>query len=383
MFKASGVSVFSIRRSWAILRKELTQLRRDIVTLRMIVMIPIMQLLLFGYALNTDPKHLPSVVLAQDHGQVVRSFLTGLENSDYFSIVYEAHSEEEALELVRQGKAQFIINVPENFSRNLVRGERPEILVQADATDPVAISGALSALSGIIDGVAQKDFKGPLASLKTKQPAIDLRLHRMYNPEGFTRYNIVPGLIAIVLTMTGIMMTALAITRERERGTMENLLAMPVRPIEVMAGKIAPYVMIGYIQSFIIVAVAKLLFNIPIIGSLWLLSLALLFFITCNMALGFTLSAVAQNQTQAMQMSVMVTLPSIMLSGFLFPFHGMPLWARVIGETLPVTHFIRISRGILLKGNGFREIWPNLWPMLLFMLVITFIAMKRYRRTLD
>ena len=343
----------------------------------------IMQLLLFSYALNTDPKHLPSVVLAQDHGQVVRSFLTGLKNSDYFSIVYEAHSEEEALELVRQGKAQFIINVPENFSRNLVRGERPKILVQADATDPVAISGALSALSGIIDGVAQKDFKGPLASLKTKQPAIDLRLHRMYNPEGFTRYNIVPGLIAIVLTMTGIMMTALAITRERERGTMENLLAMPVRPIEVMAGKIAPYVMIGYIQSFIIVAVAKLLFDIPIIGSLWLLSLALLFFITCNMALGFTLSAVAQNQTQAMQMSVMVTLPSIMLSGFLFPFHGMPLWARVIGETLPVTHFIRTSRGILLKGNGFREIWPNLWPMLLFMLAVTFIAMKRYRKTLD
>ena len=383
MSEAYRLSGFSFRRSWAILGKEFIQLRRDKVTLRMIIMIPIMQLLLFGYALNTDPKHLPAVTLVQDHGQIVRSFLAGLENSDYFSIVYEAQSEEEALELLRQGKAQFIINVPENFSRRLVRGESPEILVQADATDPVATSGALGALSGILDGVAQKDFKGPLAFLKARHPAIDLRLHRMYNPEGFTRYNIVPGLIAIILTMTGIMMTALAITRERERGTMENLLAMPVRPMEVMAGKIAPYVIIGYIQSFIVVAVAKFLFDIPIIGSLWLLSLALLFFITCNMALGFTLSAAAQNQTQALQMSTMVTLPSIMLSGFLFPFHGMPFWAQVIGEIIPATHFIRIARGILLKGNGPGEIWPDLWPMLLFMAAVTFIAMKRYRRTLD
>jgi ABC-2 type transport system permease protein len=379
----SKTSVFSFRRSWAILGKEFTQLKRDKVTLRMIVMIPIMQLLLFGYALNTDPKHLPAVALIQDHGLAVRSFLAGLENSDYFSIVYEAQSEEEALELVRRGKAQFIINVPENFTRQLVRGERPEILVQADATDPVATSGALGALSGIIDSIEQKDFKGPLAHLKASPPAIDLRLHRMYNPEGFTRYNIVPGLIAIILTMTGIMMTALAITREYERGNMENLLAMPVRPMEVIAGKIVPYVIIGYIQSFIIVAVAKFLFDTPIIGSLWLLSLALLFFITCNMALGFTLSTAAQNQTQALQMSTMVTLPSIMLSGFLFPFHGMPLWARVIGEIIPTTHFIRIVRGILLKGNGPGEIWPDLWPMLLFMVMVTFIAMKRYRRTLD
>lgn len=383
MSKTSVSSVYSFRRSWAILGKEFTQLKRDKVTLRMIIMIPVMQLLLFGYALNTDPKHLPVVTLIQDHGQFVRSFLAGLENSDYFSIVYEANSEEEALELLRRGKAQFIINVPENFTRSVVRGVRPNILVQADATDPIATSGALDALSGIIDGVAQKDFKGALAYLKPRSPAIDLRLHRMYNPEGFTRYNIVPGLIAIILTMTGVMMTALAITREIERGTMENLLAMPVKPIEVMAGKIAPYVMIGYVQSFIVVAVAKFLFDIPIIGSLWLLSLALLFFITCNMALGFTLSTAAQNQTQALQMSTMVTLPSIMLSGFLFPFHGMPLWARVIGEIIPATHFIRIARGILLKGNGAGEIWPDLWPMLLFMVAVTFIAMKRYRRTLD
>ena len=374
---------FSLRRTLAIMVKEFRQLKRDIVTLRMIVFIPILQLVLFGYALNTDPKHLPAVVLAQDHGPIVRSLITGLRNTDYFAIDYEVQTEREALTLVQTGKAQFIISVPENFSRDLVRGDRPELLIEADATDPVATAGALAAVNGVLESTARKDFKGPLASLRREPPPIDVRLHRMYNPEGFTRFNIVPGLIAIILTMTGIMMTALAVTRERERGTMENLLAMPVRPLEVMIGKIAPYVIIGYIQSFIIVVVAKFLFDIPIIGSLWLLSGTLLAFITCNMAIGFTLSAAAENQTQALQMSLMVTLPSIMLSGFLFPFRGMPLWAQVIGTAMPATHFIRISRGILLKGNGPLEVWPDFWPLLVFVLVITIIALNRYRRTLD
>ncbi len=278
---------------------------------------------------------------------------------------------------------QFAVTIPENFGRELVRGARPQVLVEADATDPVAIGGALGAVGGVMDTALRHDLKGTISSLREKAGPVDVVLHRSYNPEGLSRYNVVPGLMGVVLTMTGIMMTALSITRERERGTMENLLAMPARPIEVMAGKIAPYVMIGYIQSAIIVLAAKLLFSVPMLGSLWLLSAVLIVFISCNLALGFTLSANAGNQMQAMQMSMMMTLPSILLSGYIFPFRGMPLWAQAIGSMLPVTYFMRIVRGVLLKGNGFEEIWPNLWPLFIFLAAITSFAMKRYKRTLD
>ena len=375
--------LFSARRAFAILSKEFMQLVRDRMTLRMIVLIPIMQLLLFGYALNNDPKHMPTVILSQDQSAVSRSIIAGLKNTEYFDIVGTATSEAEARHLLQAGQVQFVVSIPAHFYRDLVRGDRPQLLVEADATDPVATSGALAAVAGMLDTVLRHDLKGPLAHLRGQPPPVDLRLHRMYNPEGFTRYNIVPGLIAIILTMTGVMMTALAVTRERERGTMENLLAMPVRPLEVMVGKVAPYVLIGFVQSAIIVFVSWFLFHIPIIGSLTLFTLAITVFITCNMAIGFTLSAAAQNQTQALQLSILITLPSIMLSGFLFPFRGMPEWAQIIGVTIPATHFIRISRGILLKGSGLPEIWPDLWPMLVFMAIITLIAVKRYRRTLD
>lgn len=374
---------FSFRRARAVLAKEFIQLKRDTITLRMIVMIPIVQLLLFGYALNTDPKHLPAAVLSQDNSAMARAVVAGLKNTEYFSIDYDIRSDEQGHELLKRGAVLFVISIPAHFERDVVRGAHPQILIEADASDPVAASGALAAANGMLERVLAEQLKGPLAPLKTGPPAFSLRSQRLYNPEGFTRYNIVPGLIATILTMTGIMMTALAMTRERERGTMENLLAMPVTPLEVMAGKIAPYVMIGFFQSAMIVFVAKVLFGVPIIGSLWLLFGALTIFITCNMALGFTLSAAAQNQTQALQMSFMVMLPSILLSGFLFPFLGMPGWARVIGNMIPATHFISISRGILLKGSNFVEIWPHLWPLLVFMVVITLIAMKRYRRTLD
>lgn len=376
-------SLFSFRRARAILAKEFIQLRRDTVTLRMIVMIPIMQLLLFGYALNTDPKHLPTAVISQDSSPIARAFVAGLKNTDYFSIDHEPRSDAEATEMLQRGDVLFVVSIPPNFERDLLRGEKPKLLIEADASDPVATSGALSAANGMMDRVLKEELKGTLAPLRPAKPPVELRLHRAYNPEGFTRYNIVPGLIAIILTMTGIMMTALAITRERERGTMENLLAMPVRPLEVMVGKITPYVVIGFVQAAIIVAVAWALFQVPVVGSLWLLAATLIIFITCNMAIGFTLSAAAENQTQAIQMSMMVTLPSIMLSGFLFPFRGMPEWAQVIGNIMPATHFINISRGILLKGSGMAEIWPHVWPLLVFMAAITLIAMKRYRRTLD
>lgn len=377
------MTFFSLRRAGAVLNKEFIQLKRDTVTLRMVIMIPIMQLLLFGYALNTDPKHLPTAVLSQDNSATSRAVIAGLNNTEYFAIDYDIRSDEEGHALLKSGKALFVISIPAHFERDLMRGEHPQILIEADASDPVATSSALSAANGMLDRIFTAELKGPLSALKTGPPPFTLRLQRLYNPEGFTRYNIVPGLIATILTMTGIMMTALSMTRERERGTMENLLAMPVSPLEVMVGKIAPYVLIGLFQSVLIVFVAKILFGVPIIGSLTLLFGALLIFITCNMALGFTLSAAAQNQAQALQMSFMVMLPSILLSGFLFPFLGMPLWAQIIGNAIPTTHFIAISRGILLKGSGFWEIWPHLWPLLLFMVVITLIAMKRYRKTLD
>jgi ABC-2 type transport system permease protein len=374
---------FSLRRARAILIKEFTQLGRDSVTLRMIVFIPILQLLLFGYALNTDPKGLPTAVLSQDNSLIARSVLAGLKNTEYFSIDYSIDSQQQGHTLLQQGAVLFVITIPQNFERDLIRQQHPKILIETDASDPVATSGALAAANGMLSTVLTHDLKGTLSKLQAKPAAMEFTLHKLYNPEGFTRYNIVPGLIAIILTMTGIMMTALAMTRERERGTMENLLAMPVKPLEVMAGKIFPYVLIGFLQSSIIVLVAKLLFAVPIVGSITLLAGMLLIFITCNMALGFTLSAVAQNQTQAMQMSIMITLPSILLSGFLFPFKGMPEWAQIIGNLMPATHFIVISRAILLKGSSFNEIWPHVWPLILMMLVITLIAMKRYRRTLD
>ncbi|MBI1215016.1 MAG: ABC transporter permease subunit [Alphaproteobacteria bacterium] len=374
---------FSLRRAYALMKKEFIQLKRDKMTLRMIVMIPIIQILLFGYALNNDPKHLPTAVLAQDHSVFARSFVAGLVNTDYFAVTREPKSAAAAQRLLREGQVQFVVTIPENFGRDIVRGQKPQALIEADATDPTAISGPIAAAQGVFSTAFARDFTGPLAYLKGRQGSLSVEVHRMYNPEGFTRYNILPGLMGIILTMTGIMMTAMAITRERERGTMENLLSMPVRPLEVMIGKIMPYVLIGYIQAAIIVFLGEALFGVPVIGSLVLLSAVLVVFIACNLALGYLLSASAQNQTQAIQMSIMVLMPSILLSGFLFPFRGMPHWAQDIGSFLPATYFIRISRGILLKGDGFMDIWQNFWPLLAFMVVITVIATKRYRQTLD
>jgi ABC-2 type transport system permease protein len=374
---------FSIRRTWAVLKKELIQLRRDRATFAMIILIPLMDLLLFGYAINADPKNMPTAVLAQDHSVVARSFVAGLKNSEYFSIDKEVKSEKEAHLLLQQGKVSFVVTIPENFYRDLVRGAKPRILVEADATDPTATVGAIGAVGGVLETVIRRDLTGALSHLQGNEDAFQVQVHRLYNPEGITRYNIIPGLIAVVLMLTGVMMTALALTRERERGTMENLLSMPVKPVEVMAGKIAPYVIIGYIQSFIIIATALLLFGIPILGNIFLLSFVLIIFIICNLALGFTLSAGAKNQMQAMQLSIFTFLPSLLLSGFMFPFRGMPEWAQVIGNALPITYFIRIVRGIMLKGNSLVEVWPHIWPLLIFMVVITAIAMRFYRQTLD
>ena len=377
------MSGFSLARFWAVLTKEFVQMRRDRLTFAMMIGVPILQLVLFGFAINADPKALPTAVLAADNSVYSRTLVRALENSGYFRVVREIGSERDAERALALGTVQFVITVPENFARKLERGERPVLLVEADATDPAATSNALAALNAINQSALSRDLHGVLRNLQTTPPAFELRVQRRYNPEGITQYNIVPGLIGVVLTMTMVMMTSLAVTREYERGTMENLLATPLRPIEVMVGKIIPYIIVGYVQVTVILVVAKWLFEVPMVGSLVLLSAALVLFIAANLAIGYTFSTLAKSQMQAMQMTFFFFLPSMLLSGFMFPFRGMPQWAQWLGEILPLTHFLRVVRGILLKGNGAMQILPDVWPMVVFLLIAGTIALNRYRETLD
>ena len=374
---------FTFHRLWAVVLKEFIQMKRDRVTFGMMVGIPLMQLLMFGYAINSDPRHLPTAVRAADQGPFARTLVQALRTSDYFHLVREAATEAEAARLLQLGDVQFVINIPEDFSRKLLRGERPTVLIEADATDPAATGPALAAVNALADTVFNRDLPGPLTRLRAKDGPVDFRIHAHYNPENITQYNVVPGLMGVVLTMTMVVITALAITRERERGTMENLLATPVRPFEVMVGKILPYIAVGYIQVTLILVAAHFLFHVPMLGSLTLLYAVSLLFIAANLAVGITFSTLAQNQLQAVQMAFFFFLPSILLSGFMFPFRGMPDWAQAIGSCLPNTHFLRIIRGILLKGNGLAEIMPEIWPLLVFLVVAMTIGVKRYRQTLD
>ncbi len=377
----------NLRLSWSrwvgIIVKEFIQLKRDRLTFGMIVGIPIMQLILFGYAINSDPKHLPSAAIIADHSLYSRAVLQGLKNSDYFRIDHVVSGKAEAEELMAHGEVQFVVTIPENFGRKLVRGERPTLLIEADASDPSATGNAIAALSGVARTALARDLQGTLRSLVPSADPIDIRVHRRYNPEGVTSYNIVPGLLGTILTMTMILMTGLAMTRERERGTFENLLATPALPIEVMTGKIVPYIMIGLLQVTLLLAAAVLIFKVPMQGSLLLLYFSVSLFIAANLAIGITFSSIARNQLQAMQMTFFFFLPSILLSGFMFPFRGMPEWAQWVGTVLPLTHFLRIVRGILLKGNSFAEVWPNIWPILVFMLVVIGLGLGVYRKTLD
>jgi len=367
----------------AVLTKEFVQMRRDRVTFAMMVGIPVMQLVLFGFAINSDPKNLPTAVLDADPSVFSRSFVRAMENSGYFRVTDVVRSEAEGGRLLETGRVQFLVTVPPDFARTLQRGERPVLLVEGDASDPAATSNALAALLTLNQTALDHDLRGALANLKSGAPPFELRVQRRYNPEGVTQYNIVPGLIGVVLTMTMAIMTSLSVTRERERGTMENLLATPVTPIEVMAGKILPFIIVGYLQVTIILAAARFLFDVPMVGSLVLLSVASVLFIAANLGIGFTFSTVAANQLQAMQMAIFFFLPSILLSGFMFPFRGMPEWAQWLGEILPLTHFLRIVRGILLKGNGAAEILPEVWPIAAFLVAAAAIALLRYRTTLD
>lgn len=375
--------IFSLARFWAMVVKEFIQMRRDRLTFGMMVGIPLALIVLFGFAINADPKHLPAAVLMADRGPQARTLLHALQNSAYIDFVRLVKTESEGRELLARGEVQFVINIPENFTRDLLRGDRPAVLVEADATDPAATGNALGALRTLMNSALQNDLKGSLAFLSGSGGPVDLRVHALYNPENITQYNIVPGLLGVVLTMTMVVITGLAITRERESGTMENLLSMPTRPLEVMIGKIIPYILVGYIQAGLILIAARFLFHVPMVGSLGLLLAAALVFIIANLAMGITFSTLAVNQRQAMQMAYFFFLPSLLLSGFMFPFRGMPHWAQAIGEIFPLTHFLRIVRGVLLKGNGLEEVALQLWQIALFAAVALTVGLKRYRRTLD
>ncbi len=367
------------RRTWAMLVKEFIQLKRDRVSFAMIIMIPLIQLLLFGYAINTNPRHLPTAVLLQEQSDLGRSILKALENTQYFKVTHQVRDEAEFDRLLASGSVLFAIEIPANFERAVRRGDRPALLVAADATDPVASGSALGALSQVVTTALQHDRAIPDSATMP----FEIRSHNRYNPAGATQLNIVPGLVGTILTMTMLIFTALSVTREIERGTMESLLSMPITPIEIMLGKIVPYIIVGFVQASLIIGIGILLFGVPLLGSLILLALLSTLFITTNLSVGYTFSTLAQNQLQAMQMSMMFFLPNILLSGFMFPFAGMPAWAQWVGEFLPLTHYLRIVRAIMLKGATLFDLQYDTLALAGLMLIAMTIAVTRFRRTLD
>ncbi|SMG42062.1 ABC transporter permease [Paracoccus sp. J56] len=367
----------SLTRLWAILRKEFIQMRRDRVTFAMMLGVPIMQLLLFGYAINSDPRHMPTALIAPVQDQFSRSLVAALENSGYYRITHPDAQPSEAERLIAQGKVSFVVTVPADFGQRLLRGERAQVLVEADGSDPTATSGAIAALGGIAESAFRRDLAVPEAA------GPEIVVHRRYNPEGITHYNIVPGLLGVILQMTMVMMTAMALTREIERGTMENLLAMPATAAEIMLGKIAPFLGVGAVQVLVILGAAWALFDVPFMGSPALLLAGVMVFVLALVLLGYLISTVARTQMQAMQIAIFVFLPSILLSGFMFPFRGMPGWAQMLGELLPVTHLLRLVRGIMLKGAGLPDVLAQFGALSVMVVVLGALALLRFRRTLD
>ena len=368
-----------LRKTWAVLVKEFIQLKRDRVSFAMIIMIPLVQLMLFGYAINTNPRHLPTAVLLQEHSDLGRSILAAIRNTDYFNVTELPRTEAELDELLASGKVLFAIEIPTDFERKVRRGDKPAMLVAADATDPVAAGTALSALSQVLQTALSHDRDVPDSAVMP----FEIRTHARYNPAGVTQYNIVPGLVGTILTMTMLIFTALSVTREIERGTMETLLSMPISPVEIMLGKIVPYIMVGFVQATLIVGIGVTLFGVPVVGNLGMLAALSTLFIAANLSIGYTFSTVAQNQLQAMQMSMMFFLPNILLSGFLFPFAGMPVWAQYVGEALPLTHYLRIVRAVMLKGSSISDLRYDGVALFVLMLFAMTIAVTRFRRTLD
>jgi len=377
------MAALSLQRFGAVLIKEFIQMRRDRITFGMMIGLPIIQLMLFGFAINSDPRNLPTLIELNDNGPLTRAVIAGMQNSSYFDFHGPISGVAEGEEALRKGEANFVVVIPENFERDVVRGENPQILVAADASDPSATGGAVSALSGIVSTAISETLVGPLAKPGAGAAPFGVIVHREYNPEGKTSTNIVPGLLAIILSMTMVMITAVAIVKETERGTMEMLISTPVKPLEVMLGKILPYVFVGYVQTIVFLVAAMVVFNVPFEGSFWAFFVGFNLFIVVNLALGFLISTAARNQMQAMQLSFFTILPSILLSGFMFPFAGMPGWAQFIGTGVPATHFLRIVRKVMLKGGELVDVTGELWALVAILAVISGVAMLRYRQTLD
>lgn len=374
---------FSFARFMAVLVKEFIQMRRDRLTFAMMIGIPIIQLLLFGYAINTDPHNLPTMVEMNDESPLARALLEGMKTSDYFDFVGTVHGEAAGERALRSGDANFIVVIPPDFERDIVRGLQPEILIAADASDPTAVGSAVGALSGIVERAVAQALTGPLARAPASPGPFSVVVHREYNPEARTSLNIVPGLLAIILSLTMTLITAVAIVREVERGTMETLIATPARPLEVMLGKILPYILVGYIETALFLTAAALLFSVPFTGAPMAFFIGFNLYVVANLALGFMISTIARTQMQAMQLSFFTILPTILLSGFMFPFSGMPGWAQAIGTALPATHFLRVVRKVMLKYGELPDITRDLGALALITLVIVLISLMRYRRTLD
>lgn len=373
----------SLSRIWAVFMKEAVQMRRDRLTFAIMFGIPIIQLILFGYAINLNPKHLPAALLVEEQTPIVRTLVQSLRTSDYYDFVMQTDDPRQTGDLLARGEVSFVITIPAGFTRKFVRGETPQILIEADASDPAAASGAVGFAQTILTDALRHDLKGPLAGLASQGPPFELVVHQMYNPEAMTSYNIVPGLLGVILTMTMVMITGMAMTRETEQGTLENLLAMPLKPHEVMLGKILPYVAVGAAQTLVILIAAQLLFEVPFVGNPWILLLGASIFVLANLALGFTFSTIARSQLQAMQLTFFFFLPSMLLSGFMFPFRGMPEWAQTIGQIFPLTHFLRIVRGVMLKDTSLAQLQPPLLALCIFTAAAVTVALLRYRRTLD
>lgn len=379
----NAFSGFSFKRLSAMVYKEFIQMKRDRPTLAMMLLMPIVQLMLFGFAINTNPKHMPTAIISQDNSQFSYYFVSALQNTQYFDVVAPHATREEADKLMLRGDVEFIIQIPSNFTRDLIRGSRPEILFEANGSDPATSGNAVAAMKQLSATVFNDYLNGSLSKLKQSPPPFELRTHVRYNPLMITRYNIVPGLLGLILTMTLVVITSLAMTRERERGTLENLLSTPVRPTEVILGKIIPFIVVAYVQIMIVLLAAIYIFAVPMQGSLLLLLLLSFPFVAANLSVGITFSTLASNQLQAVQSAMFYFLPSLLLSGFMFPFLGMPRWAQFLGNILPLTHYLRIVRGVILKGSSFVDVWPSLWPMLIFMIIMMVIGISRFRQTLD
>lgn len=371
-----------IQRIRAMIYKEMRQVARDPGTLAMMFLMPVIQLMIFGFAINNDPRNLPLAVESNDNSAFSRSIVSALRNTRYFEVEEVIAAPGQGERLIESGKAQFVVTIPPDFSRDLVRGLRPQLLVTADATDPSATGNAIQAIDQAVNSGLSHDMIGPLAARQAALAPVDVVIHRSYNPEGITSHNTVPGVLAVILSMTMVMVTSLAVTREVEQGTMENLLATPLRPVEVMVGKIVPYLIIGVVQMVVALSIAAFLFQVPFAGSIILMVVATLLFICVSLALGFTISTMAGNQLQAMYMSIFYMLPSILLSGFAFPFRGMPVWAQWLSEALPMTHFLRLVRGIMLKGWDLSSALPQMGVLLLMLIVLSMVAVRRYQDTI-